>query len=180
MSMEIYKALDELKEHLEKTRQLFGITLGLNKDECAVLLRKIHAMLPEQVKEAAVITRDSERIVVSAREDAQMTLERAKSEAEKLLEAARREADRMMEQTKIEREQMLGENEILRLAKEQAGQIQADAEAEATRVRRGADDYALDVLTRLEGNVSKIMAAIERGKSELERSSHPVTPQKPK
>lgn len=178
--MEVVRALEELREHIESPRQFLGITFGLNKAECAVLIRRIHALLPEQVKQAAVITRESERIVDSAKEDATMTLERAKSEAARIVEEARREAEKIFQQAQAERDKMLNQNEILRLAKDQAEKVRGDAEQEAARLKRSADDYALDVLARLETSVSKVMGAIERGKSELQRPTQALVGAKPK
>ncbi|MCH8274281.1 MAG: hypothetical protein IH851_05775 [Armatimonadetes bacterium] len=178
--MEIMNALEQLRERIERPKQFLGVTFGLNKEQCALLIRRIHASLPEQVKEADRITRESERITSAAKEEGQMTLERAKSESRRLVEAARSEAGRMLEQAKLEREKMLAESEILKLAKTEAEQTRSEAEAAAAKLRRNADDYALDVMIRLENVVSKVMGTVERGKAELQRSSLPAGPAKPK
>lgn len=178
--MEIVRALDDLREHIERPKQFFGLTFGLNKEECAVLIRRIQALLPEQVKQADQMMRQSERIVGSAKEDASMALERAKSEADKTVQAARKEAERLLEQAQLERDKMLSDNEILRLAKQEAERLKGESEEEAARLRRGADDYALDVLFRLENVVGKVMTTIERGKGEMQRPTQAVTPVKPK
>src|SRR5437762_13438701 len=100
--MEVVRALEDLREHIERPRQLFGITFGLNKEECAVLLRRIQALLPAEVKQADQMMRHTERIVDTAKGDATSTLERAKIEAEKLVQSARKEAERLLEQARSE------------------------------------------------------------------------------
>jgi cell division septum initiation protein DivIVA len=172
--MEIVRALEDLRKHIEEPKSFLGLTVGLNKEECAVLIRRIHALLPEQVKQAAQITRESEKIVDSAKTDATMTLERAKSEAERTVADAKREADRVLEAARAERERMVADNEILKLAKQHAEQVTTSAESEAAKLRRSADDYAMDVLLRLENVVGKVMSTIERGKGEMQRPTHPV------
>lgn len=46
-------------------------------------------------------------------------------------------------------------------------QILEEAEAEAARIRRGADEYAALVLADLEAQVERILGAIQRGKTML-------------
>lgn len=172
--MEIIKSLDQLREMIEKPRQFLGITFGLNKEECVVLLRRIHASMPEAIKEAEKLVRESSRIVETATEEAQRTLERAKSEAQRITDAAQKEAERELQQARLEREKLLEENEIIRAAKIEAERVRSEAEADAARMRRSADDYALDVLTRLEAALGKAMSNVERGKAELQRTKEPA------
>ena len=172
--MEVVRALEDLREHIERPRQFFGITFGLNKEECAVLLRRIQALLPSEVKQADQMIRHTERIVDTAKGDATLTLERAKIEAEKLVQSARKEAERLLEQAQIERDKMVSEGEIMKIAKHQAERVKLESEEEAARLRRGADDYALDVLFRLENVVGKVMTTIERGKGEMQRPTQAV------
>ncbi|MDQ2986412.1 MAG: hypothetical protein M3R13_06785 [Armatimonadota bacterium] len=167
--MEIVQDLDQLKEHLEDTKQFLGVTFGLNKAECLTLIHKVNKMLPEQVKEAVAITRDSERIVSGARQDADKAIERAEGEAERLRDEARRQGEQIIELAKKEREQLLHESEIFKLAKMQAEKMKVDAEADAAKVKRGAEDYALHVLFQLENVVGKVAGTIERGRSELQK-----------
>lgn len=169
--MEIIKALEELKGLIERPRQFLGLTFGLNKDECVLLIRKIHAGLPEAVKQAEQITKEGERILHSAQQEAQLTLNRAQAESGRLMEASEREAARTLEQARAERERLVSESEVLRAAKAEAERLKAEAEAEATNLRRQADEYALDILTRIEGVISKALMSVERGKQEIARSS---------
>jgi hypothetical protein len=73
-----------------------------------------------------------------------------------------------------QQQQLLSDNELLRIAKAQADEIKMRADLEATQTRREAEDWAYDVLNRLEKNVSKVMTAIESGKREVERPTIPV------
>jgi cell division septum initiation protein DivIVA len=167
--VDIVQDLELLKEHIEDAKQFLGVTFGLNKGDCLTLIQKVTKTLPDQVKEAVAITRDSDRIVAGAREDADKTLERAEAEAEKIKEDARRQAEQVIDLAKKEREQMLQENEIYKLAKVQGDKMRSDAEADAAKVKRGAEDYALHVLFQLENVVGKVAGTIERGRSELQK-----------
>lgn len=168
--MDIVEDLDQLREHIEDTKQFMGMTFGLNKSECVTLLRQMHKMLPDQVKEAAIITRDSDRIVKDAREDAQSLVEKAEADAERIRGEARQQAEQIIELAKREREQMVQESEIVKLAKLQAEKLTVEADNEASKVKRGAEDYALHVLFQLDNVVTKVQSTIERGRSELQKS----------
>lgn len=169
--MEVIKALEDLKERIERPRQFLGITMGMNKDECALLIRKIHAGLPEAIKQAEQITKESDRILNTSKQEAALTLNRAQSESKRLIEASEREAARTLDQARAERERLISESEVLKAAKAEAERIRADAATEAARLKRNADEYVLDILTRIENVVSKALASLERGKEEVMRTS---------
>lgn len=50
-----------------------------------------------------------------------------------------------------------------------------EARREAERVRRGADEYAAQVLDRLAADVERVLAAIRRGQEVLRASDHPAS-----
>ena len=168
--MDILRLLDNLSELVEKPKSLGPATWGLNRDEISMQIAKIRASLPTELKQAVQTVRESERIVDSAREDATMTLEAAKKEAERITNEARREAEKVVESARLQQERMIHESEILKLAKAQSEEIRNSADREAVQMRRGAETYAYDVLNQLEGVVTKVMNAVERGKNEIDRS----------
>lgn len=160
---------------VEKPRTLIGpLVFGLDKEEVAMQIAKIRASLPSEVKQAANLTRESERIVETAREDADQTRTNAEREAQRVIEEAKAEAERLLEAARLEQQRMVGESEILKIAKAQSEEIRVAADREAVTLRRGAEDYAFDVLSRLEGVVGKAMTAIEKGKSEMNRNGEPT------
>lgn len=169
--MDILRLLENLNElAVEKPKSFGPLVWGLNRDEISMQIAKIRASLPNEVKQAVQTVRESERIVDSAREDAQMTMEAANKECERILGEARREAEKIVEHARIQQERMIHESEVLKLAKAQSEELRNTADREAVQMRRGAETYAYDVLTQLEGVVSKVMNAVERGKNEIDRT----------
>jgi cell division septum initiation protein DivIVA len=163
--------LENLNDLIDKKPKYFGpLCWGLNRDEAAMQIAKIRASLPQEVKQAATVTRESERIVESAREDANLTLEKALREGERLLQEARTEAERLLEQARIEQQRLVADSEVLKIAKAQAEEVRNDATRDALQMRRGAEDYAHDLLTQLEGVIGKIMATVENGKQTIRPS----------
>lgn len=170
--VDILRLLEDLKAvAVDKPRSILGLFhTGLDKDEVNMLIAKVRASLPTELKQAAQTVRESERIVDSAREDASMTLEGARKESERVLQEARREADKIIEHAKSQQEMMVLESEILKLAKAQSEEVRSGADRDAVQMRRGAENYARDVLTQLEGVVGRVMQAIDRGKNEIDRA----------
>jgi hypothetical protein len=168
--MDILRLLDQLHElAVDSPKSIGPIVWGLNKDEISMQIAKVRASLPSEVKAAAATVRETDRIVETAKEDATMTLESARKEGERIIAESRKEAERLLEQAKLQQQQMVGESEILKLSKFQSEEIRNTADRDAVAMRRGAEKYALDVLTQLEGVVGKVATTIERGKKEMER-----------
>jgi len=166
--MDILKMIEDLRGQLEHPKQLGPILWGLNRDECIMLLSKIRASLPEQVKSADKLTRESERILNSAQQDADAVVDRARKESDKIIHDAKIEADRIIEQASIQQSRMLDESEVLRLSQAQAKDLIARTEDEAKALKRGADRYVVDVLEELEQAVMRVMNTIHNGKERLE------------
>jgi regulator of protease activity HflC (stomatin/prohibitin superfamily) len=174
--MDILRILDELDElAVEQPRKIFGkLYYGLDPDEVHMLIVKVRASLPQEVKQAVQTVRESDRIVETAREDASMTVDAAKKESDRLVAEAQREVELILSQARAEQQRMVAESEVLKLAKSQAEEIRNAADREALQLRRGAEKYAIDTLGNLESYAGKIMSTIERGKQEL-RGPEPVS-----
>jgi F0F1-type ATP synthase membrane subunit b/b' len=175
--MDILRLLDELNQlAVEQPRKLPILPLywGLNQDDISMQIAKVRASLPQELKQAVTAVRESERILEGAKEDAGLALESAKKEGERVIAEARAEAQRIVEQARLQQEQMVADSEILKISKAQSEEIRSAADREASQLRRNADKYAYDVLSQLEGVVSKVMTTVEKGKQEMSRTDAAV------
>ena len=59
----------------------------------------------------------------------------------------------------------------MRQAEEQARSLLAEARRREREVRLGAEDYADEILSTLEVNLGKFLAAVQRGREQLQRRS---------
>lgn len=157
-AIDVPKLIDRLEDLVEGSRHFFNKAWGIDLEEFYILTNKIKASLPDDVRKATRLTKDSQRIV-----------EEARMEAEQLLDRARKEADRLLTDAKSEAARMTDSHEIARMATAQAKEIVVQAEQSATEMRRGADEYAIDVLARLENEVARAMTTIQKGREKLER-----------
>jgi cell division septum initiation protein DivIVA len=165
--MDILRLLEELMQLIDDTPRFGPVTWGLNRDEISMQISKIRASLPQELKAAVSTVRESDRILEVARQDAHSTLGHAQSEADRILAAARKDAERIVEEARLQQERLVAESEILKLSKAQSDEIRNSADRDAVNMRRGAEKYAYDVLSQLEGVVGKVATTIERSKQEL-------------
>jgi vacuolar-type H+-ATPase subunit H len=159
---EVLKLLEELEEYVEGSKQVMNKALFVDLDEFFARTNKIKASVPDEIKRATRISRDSQRIVEDAKEEARRVLEESRQEAEQIIAAARGEATRLVE-----------EHEITRLATEKAAEILSQSERQSEEIRHGALAYAREVLNNLEGSVTTVLTSIHNGQRQL--SVEPAT-----
>jgi hypothetical protein len=169
--VDIFRLLEELEHLPEKARHLpLNTLVGFNHEQFYYLVLKIRAALPEEMKRANRLARDSERIVDQARDTAAEQMESGRVEAQRIIEEAYAEARHVLDQARRQAAEMVEQTEVHRLAIAQAKEIIQRAEIEAAEIRRGADDYARDVLERLEAVMGKAIVTVQRGRETLEKS----------
>lgn len=170
-NVDIFRLLDQLEELPEKAKHLWpNMLVGFDHEQFYYLVLKIRANLPEDLKKAQRVARDSERIVDEARDVAVQQLESGRVEAGKVMEESRDEANRLIEQARQQAASLIDKSEVVRMATAQAHEILRRAETEASEIRKGADDYARDVLTNLEGVMGKAIITVQRGRETLEKA----------
>lgn len=179
-SVDVFRLLEQLEELPEKSRHLpFNIRIGFDEEQFYYLVLKIRANLPEEMKRAQKVARDTQRIVDEARDSAAQQVESARIDAQKIIEEAQAEAQRILHQAQLAAQQMdadaqsramemVSESQIVQLATAQAHEILRSAETEGVEIRRGADEYAREVLSNLEAVMGKAIVTVRRGREALE------------
>ncbi len=113
----------------------------MDQDQALDLIDQLRHAIPEEVKSAKRINSEGERLLEQAREEAEEILARAQEQAAYLIE----------------------ERELTRAAQEQSREIIHQAQAEGDEIRKGADDYAAEVLVALEGEMMRYLKSVKRG-----------------
>lgn len=171
LTQDLFKLLDDLRAEIVRPATFMGIALGYQKDELALKVDKIRASVPREFRDAASVARESERYLDDAKIESDAILADARAQAEKLLNQANEEAERLVEQARLQQAQLVSESEVLKIARSQADEHKGSIEKECRDMRREADRYALDVLTKLERGVSRVLSSVERGRQELDTES---------
>ena len=86
-----------------------------------------------------------------------------------MLAEAKREAERIVKEARERQEKMISEEEITK----QVAEIIEDA-GKSAKDRLGAEDYADEILNTLEVNLSKFIAAVQRGRDRLAGKDEPA------
>ncbi|MCL6553175.1 MAG: hypothetical protein K6W08_08655 [Firmicutes bacterium] len=110
------------------------------EQEVIGLLRMARAALPQELRRAAALQAEAEAALAQAREEARRLVLDAQARARATAESG-----------------------------PSSGAVASldEVRREAERIRRGADEYAADVLQRLEAEVERVLATIRRGQEVL-------------
>jgi cell division septum initiation protein DivIVA len=110
------------------------------------LTDQVRATIPEEIKQARWIVK----------------------ERQEMLAEAKREAERIVKEARERQTRLVSEQEITKAAERAAEDIIEDARAREREIRLGAEDYADEILNTLEVNLSKFIAAVQRGRERLQ------------
>ena len=140
--MDILYLVDRLEETVKESKRVLFSNLRL-VDERRIwpLLDQMRISIPDEVRRAERITREKERIIAQAKEEAERIVALARSEAAEIT----------------------ADHPISQAAEARADSIREQAERDAEKTRAGADDYAFEVLCKLEQEMKRALTVIENG-----------------
>ena len=140
--MDILHLVDRLEELLNQSRPLpFTHNVVVDEDRMLDLIDQMRVAIPEEVKKAQQLLAQRDRLLAQAQEEANRTLAIAREKSEQLVE---RDA-------------------IVQAAQGRADQEIARARLEAENIRRDADAYVLETLTRLEMELERLTNQVRNG-----------------
>ena len=137
--------LDDLVHNAKRTMMPGSDQVRLDREEIYDILDQMRATIPEEIKQARWIVK----------------------ERQEMLAEAKREAERIVKEARERQEQLVSQQEVTRQAERAAEDIIEDARAREREIRLGAEDYADDILSTLEVNLQKFLAAVQRGRDRL-------------
>lgn len=152
--MDIQFLVERLEALVVNARKL-PMTSQVILEQAAVLdlIDQMRVAIPEEVKQARRIVQESDRVVQKAREEGEQIIGAAQEQAALLLQ----------------------DQSIIREAESRADDIEKRATAKADETMRGADQYASDVLVRLESDLVKTLSIVKKSLEVLdERRPEPV------
>lgn len=148
--MEVLKLIDEVEDIVEGGSSLpFSSRVMIDKDELLDIIKEIRIKLPDEIKQAAWIKEERERI-----------LSDAKSDADKLLVDAEQRL-----------EQLLDKEGISKMANKRAEEIINRAQANAKEIRLGSMEYADNLLLDAQENLKEVIGLLNENRKELRGGS---------
>lgn len=164
----VYDLLKMLEIALDEGCSVLKYTV-VNKREIEELIDRIYATLPPEVQEARVLLKDKERLINEANQKAARIVQEAQDKADRILS----ESDQIKA---IEREGMRIRQEVAddcqkmkHLAVQDGENTRMKATEEAIKIREGAELYAEQVLTSLEGNLTQLQQIVKNGQLYMEQ-----------
>lgn len=144
--MDVLKLIDEVEDIVEGGSSLpFSSRVMIDKDELLDIIKEIRIKLPDEIKQAAWIKEERQRILADAQSDADTLL----SEAEYRLE------------------EMLEEEGISKMANQRAEEIINRAQINAKEIRLGAMEYADSLLLDTQESLKEVIALLNENRKEL-------------
>ena len=146
--MDVLVLIDKLDDTIHNAKPVpLTDQVRVDKEEVYDILDQMRATIPEEIKQARWIVK----------------------ERQEMLAEAKREAERIIKEARDEQGRLISEEEIVKQAEPHADEIIEDARASEREIRLGAEDYADDILSTLEVNLGKVLAAVQRGREQLQQ-----------
>ncbi len=151
--MDIQFLVERLEAMVVNARKV-PMTSQIILEQAAVLdlIDQLRVAIPEEVRQARRINQESDRVLGKAREEAEGTIGAAQEQAALLLQ----------------------DQSIRREAEKRAQDLLEGAQSKSDETMRGADQYAADVLVRLESDLVKTLPITKKSPEVIEER----TPQK--
>ena len=144
--MDILHLVDRLEELFNQSRPI-PLTHNVIVDEDRILeiIDQMRISIPEEVKKAQQVLAQRDRVLAQAQEEANRTIALAKQKAD----------------------EVIARDAIVQAAQARAEQIIGQSRAEAENLRREADDYIIEALGSLEGELTRLLSQARNGMTKL-------------
>ena len=140
--MDILHLVDRLEEILNQSRPFpFTHNVIVDEEKILDLIDQMRVAIPEEVKKSQQVLAQRDRILAQAQEEANRTLSIAREKSDQLVER----------------------DSIAQASQSRADQVVTQARAEGERIRREADEYVVDTLTRLEMELDRSLSQVRNG-----------------
>lgn len=157
----------------------------INIEKVAALLQEVKDGMPDHLNEAQSVIRQKDAILKQAEVEAKRVRSYADEEATTIRKMADEESTKALTAARQQSETMLQGQEVVKAAHQRAEQVIRDAEAKAQHIlgeakgklnailaeaekqaderRKGADNYAREVLFTLEEKVADVLGQVRSG-----------------
>jgi cell division septum initiation protein DivIVA len=140
--MDILHLVDRLEEVFNAGTAIpLSHKLMVDEDRVLEIIDQMRVSIPEEVKKAQQVLAQRDRIMAQAQEEAARTVQLAQEKGE----------------------QMISRDSLVQTAQNKAEQLLQAARADAEQIRAEADDYTLEVLTKLEAELVKSLNQARNG-----------------
>ena len=152
--MDILHLVDRLEEVFNSGTAIpLSHKLMVDEDRVLEIIDQMRVSIPEEVKKSQQVLAQRDRILAQAQEEAARTVQIAQEKSE----------------------QLVAREGLVQQAQAKADAIMQAARVDAEQIRAEADDYTLDVLTKLEAELVKSLTQARNGIARLRAEGAPVS-----
>ena len=152
--MDILHLVDRLEEVFNSGTAIpLSHKLMVDEDRVLEIIDQMRVSIPEEVKKSQQVLAQRDRILAQAQEEAARTVQIAQEKSE----------------------QLVAREGLVQQAQAKADAIMQAARVDAEHIRAEADDYTLDVLTKLEAELVKSLTQARNGIARLRAEGAPVS-----
>ena len=150
--MDVLALIDRLDDLMHNAHAVpLSDQVRVDKEEFHDILEEMRATISEEMKQARWIVKEREEMFTETKDEADGIVKEARERQERLLSKVTMKAERAAED------------------------IIADARVSERQIQLGAENYAHEILERLEVELSNFIAAVQRGRDRLASSEEHAT-----
>jgi hypothetical protein len=183
--MTLMSQLEDLEAMIVKGRVPGTARTLVNLEKITVLITEMKGEMPDQMNEAEGVVRQKDAIIKQAELEARRIRAYADEEATTIRQLAEEQSNTLLTTSQDEAQHMIQDTEITRVATEKATETDTDAQKRAGRLiddaensvngilkeaetsavsrRKGADNYAREVLFTLEERIADTLGQVRGG-----------------
>lgn len=152
--MDVLGLIDEIEDIVETAGSLpLTSKVLVQKEELLDIISELRIKLPDEIKQAAWIKEERERIISEANKD----------------------AEQIIKETRLKLEELVSKEEVLKEANERAKDIMNKAQIASTNLKRSSLEYSDKLLMNAQENLKDMITTLNENRTELRKMSASVS-----
>ena len=152
--MDVLGLIDEIEDIVETAGSLpLTSKVLVQKEELLDIISELRIKLPDEIKQAAWIKEERERIISEAHKD----------------------AEQIIKETRLKLEELVSKEEVLKEANERAKDIMNKAQIASTNLKRSSLEYSDKHLMNAQENLKDMITTLNENRTELRKMSASVS-----
>jgi hypothetical protein len=173
--MDLLHLVDRLEELVGSAQKMpIGSRAIVDRRRILDIVDQMRVAVPQEVRDAQEMVSHRDEVFREAEEEARLIIARAEERAERMVEqheltiAARQRAEEVARDAEARIQERIAE------ANEEMQQRLQDSSKVADQQMEAADDYARELLVRLEGQLQAFVRSVQSGIAQLETAPRPA------
>ncbi|WP_215493016.1 ATPase [Fenollaria sporofastidiosus] len=152
--MDVLGLIDEIEDIVESAGSLpLTSKVLVQKEELLDIISELRIKLPDEIKQAAWIKEERERIISEANKD----------------------AEQIIKETRLKLEELVSKEEVLKEANERAKDLMNKAQVASTNLKRSSLEYSDKLLMNAQENLKEMITTLNENRTELRKMAASVS-----